>query len=121
MLQFKNRVTCSRIKAKETAALAELQREQQMLLQKQSELNRKISLLQGGKPADAAPTPTASSHPPPAKEAVEPGNSSDEDDDEKGDDQGDDPDDWGLGQVCCPKTGKAPKQNVVTVRRIATF
>eukprot|EP00439_Symbiodinium_sp_Y106_P047965 s4067_g6.t1 len=73
---------------KDAETMAQLQQEQQMLLQKQQELNRKMNMLQAAKPADV---PSRAST---EQETEEPEQSS-----EEGDDNDPDQGDWGLGTV----------------------
>ena len=87
--------------------MAQLQQEQQMLLQKQQELNRKMNMLQAAKPADV---PSRAST---EQETEEPEQSS-----EEGDDKNPDQGDWGLGTVLCPRTGKVSDQHMDSERRL---
>ncbi|CAE7779902.1 unnamed protein product [Symbiodinium sp. CCMP2456] len=77
--------------------LQQLQREQLMLQQKQAELQKKLLSLQAEKPAANPPPPTPASIARP--DASDAGSSDQEE--PAGDD------DWDLGPVVCPKTGKA--------------
>ncbi|CAE7437536.1 hypothetical protein AK812_SmicGene48986, partial [Symbiodinium microadriaticum] len=88
------------------AALLELQRERQLLLQKQDELNRKIALL-----GDKLPATPSTSAPASRPTTAESEKEADEEAEKSSEDDADD-EDWGLGTVVCPKTGKATKRQI---------